>query len=466
MARARILVVDDEQDMLDVCADVLGKLPDVELALEQRAERAAERLGREAFDLLVTDVRMPSVGGLDLVRLARERDPEMPCLVFTAYPSVESAVEAMKLGASDYLAKPFLPEDLLKRAGRLLEARRLGDENRLLERQLERDYGFDELVGRSPVMTSVFETIRRVAPIEADVLILGETGTGKELVARSIHKRSRRCAGRFVPVDCGAIPEDLLESEFFGHERGAFTGAHTRSLGLVEFAHEGTFFLDEIGELSQRLQAKLLRVLQERTIRRVGGREEVPVNVRIVAATSRNLAEEVKQGRFREDLFYRVNVARVDLPPLRERREDVPLLVERFVERFAAEMGKEGVLVDPEVVEVLSRYPWPGNVRELQNVLKRALAMARHATLSVEDLPDEVVVAAGQPTTGEAAGFFHLREQRMAAFEREYFASLLRASNGDVSRAARDARVPRGTFYRLLKKLGLEPAAFRDDDGP
>ena len=466
MARARILVVDDEQDMLDVCADVLGKLPDVDVALEQRAERAAERLGREAFDLLVTDVRMPSVGGLDLVRLARERDPEMPCLVFTAYPSVESAVEAMKLGASDYLAKPFLPEDLLKRAGRLLEARRLEDENRLLERQLERDYGFDELVGRSPVMTSVFETIRRVAPIEADVLILGETGTGKELVARSIHKRSRRCAGRFVPVDCGAIPEDLLESEFFGHERGAFTGAHTRSLGLVEFAHEGTFFLDEIGELSQRLQAKLLRVLQERTIRRVGGREEVPVNVRIVAATSRNLAEEVKQGRFREDLFYRVNVARVDLPPLRERREDVPLLVERFVERFAAEMGKEGVLVDPEVVEVLSRYPWPGNVRELQNVLKRALAMARHATLSVEDLPDEVVVAAGEPTTGEAAGFFHLREQRMAAFEREYFASLLRASNGDVSRAARDARVPRGTFYRLLKKLGLEPAAFRDDDGP
>ena len=466
MARARILVVDDEQDMLDVCADVLGKLPGADVTLEQRAERAAERLGREAFDLLVTDVRMPSVGGLDLVRLARERDPEMPCLVFTAYPSVESAVEAMKLGASDYLAKPFLPEDLLKRAGRLLEARRLGDENRLRERQLERDYGFDELVGRSPVMTSVFETIRRVAPIEADVLILGETGTGKELVARSIHKRSRRCAGRFVPVDCGAIPEDLLESEFFGHERGAFTGAHTRSLGLVEFAHEGTFFLDEIGELSQRLQAKLLRVLQERTIRRVGGREEVPVNVRIVAATSRNLAEEVKQGRFREDLFYRVNVARVDLPPLRERREDVPLLVERFVERFAAEMGKEGVLVDPEVVEVLSRYPWPGNVRELQNVLKRALAMARHATLSVEDLPDEVVVAAGQPTTGEAAGFFHLREQRMAAFEREYFASLLRASNGDVSRAARDARVPRGTFYRLLKKLGLEPAAFRDDDGP
>ncbi len=465
MARARILIVDDEQDMLDVCADVLGKLPDVELALEQRAELAAERLGREAFDLLVTDVRMPRVGGLDLVRLAHERDPGMPSLVFTAYPSVESAVEAMKLGASDYLAKPFLPEELLTRAGRLLDARRLEDENRLLERQLERDFGLDELVGRSPAMLTVFNAIRRVAPIEADVLILGETGTGKELVARSIHKHSRRSAGRFVPVDCGAIPEDLLESEFFGHERGAFTGAHARSLGLVEFAHEGTFFLDEIGELSQRLQAKLLRVLQERTIRRVGGREEVPVNVRIVAATSRNLAEEVKQGRFREDLFYRVNVARVDLPPLRERGEDVPLLVECFVERFAAEMGKEDVVVDPEVIDVLSRYPWPGNVRELQNVLKRALAMARHSTLSVEDLPDEVVVAAGERATGETAGFFYLRELRIAAFEREYFASLLRASEGDVSRAAREARVPRGTFYRLLKKLGLDAAAFRPAGG-
>lgn len=330
---------------------------------------------------------------------------------------------------------------------------------------MERDFGLDELVGRSPVMLGVFDAIRRVAPIEADVLILGETGTGKELVARSIHKRSRRSAGRFVPVDCGAIPEDLLESEFFGHERGAFTGAHARSLGLVEFAHEGTFFLDEIGELSPRLQAKLLRVLQERTIRRVGAREEVVVNVRVVAATSRNLAEEVKQGRFREDLFYRVNVARVDLPPLRERREDVPLLVGRFVERFAAEMGKEDVVVDPEVIDVLSRYPWPGNVRELQNVLKRALAMARHSTLSVEDLPDEVVVAAGEPAAGETAGFFYLRELRMAAFEREYFASLLRASEGDVSRAAREARVPRGTFYRLLKKLGIDPAAFRPAGG-
>ena len=462
MARTRVLIVDDERDMLDVCADVLRKLPDVDLDVETQGQRALDRLAHESFDLLLTDVRMPRVGGLDLVRLARERDPQMAILVFTAYPSVESAVEAMKLGASDYLAKPFLPEELLKVAARLLEARRLRDENQLLERHLEKDYGFDEILGTSPAMQGVFETIRRVAEIEADVLIVGETGTGKELVARSIHKRSARKAGRFVPVDCGAIPEDLLESEFFGHERGAFTGAHARSLGLLEFAHQGTFFLDEIGELSPRLQVKLLRVLQERKIRRVGGRDEIAVDVRIVAATSRNLAEEIKQARFREDLYYRVNVGRIDLPALRDRREDISLLVEHFTERFASEMGRQVTGVDPEVLDVLARYHWPGNVREMQNVLKRALAMCRQPVLSVEDLPDEIVVAAGERPGAENGGFFHVRGQRVAAFEREYLTGLLRASAGDVSQAARDARIPRGTFYRLLKKHDIDPGTFRD----
>jgi len=460
-----VLVVDDEQDMLDVCTEVLGKLSDAELHVERQSQRALERLAQESFDLILTDVRMPRVGGLELVRAARQRDPQVAILVFTAYPSVESAVEAMKLGASDYLSKPFLPEDLLKVATRLLEARRLGDENRLLERHLERDYGFDEILGTGAGMQAVFETIRRVAEIEADVLIVGETGTGKELVARSIHKRSARKSGRFVPVDCGAIPEDLLESEFFGHERGAFTGAHTRSLGLLEFAHQGTFFLDEIGELSPRLQVKLLRVLQERKIRRVGGRDELAVDVRVVAATSRNLPDEIKQGRFREDLYYRVNVARIDLPPLRDRREDIPLLVEHFVARHAAEMGRQVTGIDAEVVEVLSRYPWPGNVRELQNVVKRALAMCRQPMLSVEDLPDEVVVAAGDRPGVDNGGFFHVRGQRIAAFEREYLTGLLRASAGDVSQAARDARIPRGTFYRLLKKHDIDPAPFRNHGG-
>ncbi len=470
MARTRILVVDDEKDMLDVCADVLGKIPGAEVQVETQSQRALETLRCESFDLLLTDVRMPRVGGLELVRAAREHDSQVAILVFTAYPSVESAVEAMKLGASDYIAKPFLPEDLLRTASRLLEARRLRDENQLLQRHLEKNYGFEEILGASAAMQGVFETIRRVAEIEADVLIIGETGTGKELVARSIHKRSQRKAARFVPVDCGAIPEELLESEFFGHERGAFTGAQARSLGLLEFAHQGSFFLDEIAELSPRLQVKLLRVLQERKIRRVGGREEIAVDVRVIAATSRKLSEEIKEGRFREDLYYRINVARIELPPLRERREDVPLLVEHFVGRHAVEMGRQVRSVDPEVLEVLSRYLWPGNVRELQNVLKRAIAMCRQTTLSVEDLPDEIVVAAGEGANGKTAskdgGFFEVREQRIAAFEREYLANLLRASGGDVSQAAREARIPRGTFYRLLKKHDMDPGPFRGGAGP
>ncbi len=461
MPRTRILVVDDEQDMLDVCADVLGKLPEADVQLESQGQRARERLARESFDLVLTDIRMPRTSGLEIVRAARERDPQVAILVFTAYPSIESAVEAMKLGASDYIAKPFLPADLLRAAARLLEARRLRDENQLLERQLRKDYGFDDIVGSSPAMQSVFETIRRVAAIEADVLIVGETGTGKELVARSIHTRSGRSSNRFVPVDCGAIPEELLESEFFGHERGAFTGANARSLGLLEFGHQGTFFLDEVAELSPRLQVKLLRVLQERRVRRVGGREELAVDVRVVAATSRNLAEEIKRGRFREDLYYRINVARIDLPPLRERREDIPLLVEHFIRRHAAEMGRVVEGVDPELLEVLSRYRWPGNVRQLQNVLKRSLAMCRGERLAVEDLPDEIVVAGGEAAGAEDGGFFSVREQRIAAFEREYLTTLLRASGGDVSRSARDARIPRGTFYRLLKKHEIDPAEFR-----
>jgi len=383
-------------------------------------------------------------------------------LVLTAFPSVESAVEAMKVGAGDYVVKPFLPDDLLRIARRLLDERRLRDENRLLERHVKRDYVFDEMVGRSPAMLAAFDTIRRVAPVEADVIVMGESGTGKELAARSIHKASRRSAGRFVPVDCGAIPDELLESEFFGHERGAFTGAHARSLGLLEFAHQGTFFLDEIGELSPRLQAKLLRVLQERRIRRVGGREEIPVDVRIIAATSRNLADEIKGGRFREDLFYRINVTQVKLPPLRERRDDVPLLLDHFVARYAGEMGKGAVKVEPDVVAALERYHWPGNVREMQNLVRRALAMCRGTTLTIEDLPDEVVSAAGERAVGEEDGFFAVRAQRMAAFEREYLAALMRTHLGDVAEAAVAAHMPRGTLYRLLKKHEIDPADFRD----
>lgn len=461
MSKTRVLVVDDEVGMLEVCAETLARLPDVVVWVESNGERAAERLAAERFDLLIQDIRMPGTDGMELLRLARQNDPDLAVLMMTAYPTVETAVQSMKLGAADYITKPFIPEDLLATARRLLEGRRLRQENRLLSRQVERPYVFDEIIGASPAMRVVFDAIERVAATHADVLILGETGTGKELVARSIHGRSPR-KGRFVPVDCGAIPEDLLESELFGHERGAFTGATSRSLGLLEFADKGTFFLDEIGELPTRLQAKLLRALQERRIRRVGGTDEIDVDMRVIAATSRNLEAEIAAQRFRSDLYYRLNVARIELPPLRRRNGDIPLLVEHFVQRYAREMDKGSVQLDEQAMEVLAGYAWPGNVRELQNILQRTLLMARGPRISADDLPDEIVVQSDMQTEGDTSqGFFALREHRVTAFEQEYLTHLLRRYRGDVSKAAREANLPRGTLYRLLKKHDLNPTDFR-----
>lgn len=461
MAKTRILVVDDEQGMLEVCSDTLQRLPEIDIVLENSSTRAAERIASETFDLIIADIRMPGLNGVELLRLARQSDPVLAMIVITAHPTVETAVETMKLGAADYIVKPFQPEDLLALTRRLLEGKRLREENRLLRRQLERTYTFSEILGKSAAMQSVFETIDRVSETDIDVLILGETGTGKELAARAIHQHSRRKDGPFVPVDCGAIPNELLESEFFGYERGAFTGAQARNMGLLEFANQGTFFLDEIGQLPPRLQSKLARVLQERKCRRVGGTKEISLDVRILAATSLNLEEEVRKERFRLDIYHRVNVARIELPPLRHRSEDIPLLAGEFAAKFAKEMGNGPVELSAEVMEVLMNYSWPGNVRELQNVLKRVLAMARRPVISLEDLPDEIVARAGELPAKKTGGFFQLRERRLAVFEKEYLRNLLVACHGEVAAAAREAQLPRGTFYRLLKKCDLNPADFR-----
>lgn len=461
MAKKRILVVDDEKGMLEVCAATLKKLPDATILVEQDSRRAVERVTSEHFDLLILDIRMPDIGGVEVLRRARAHDPNLAVLMMTAFPSVDTAVETMKLGAADYITKPFLPDDLLATANRLLETHQLREITRVFQRQMDRTYAFGEIIGTSGVMQTVFDMIERVAATNVDVLVLGETGTGKELVARAIHQRSDRSGHRFVPVDCGAIPEDLLESELFGHERGAFTGAHRRSMGLMEFAHKGTLFLDEIAELPLHLQVKFLRILQERRLRRVGGIEEIDVDVRIISATSRQLDEEVRRQRFRSDLYYRINVARIDLPPLRERKGDLPLLVSHFIERYAPDMGERVSGAEPDVLEVLARYPWLGNIRELQNTVKRALMMCRGSVLTVDDLPDEIVVGAGIHPAGGGGSFFDARQQRVAKFEREYLTALLTHCAGDVSRAAREAQLPRGTLYRFLKKYQLNPDDFR-----
>ncbi len=460
MLPRRVLVVDDEPGLLEVCRDTLSTLGDIEIDTESRGDRAAARLIERPWDLLIADIRMPGLDGLELLTIARQQDPEMPTLLMTAFPTVETAVESMKRGAADYIVKPFLPDDLRATARRLLESRRLREENELLSGYLERPYAFGDIIGGSVSMRAVFDAIGRVADTDVDVLVQGETGTGKELVARAIHQRSRRHVRHFVPVDCGAIPEDLLEAEFFGHERGAFTGAHARRLGLVEFASQGTLFLDEIDHLPAKLQAKLLRMLQERRIRRVGGSEELDVDVRVIAATSADLDEEVQKRAFRSDLYYRINVACIELPPLRQRTDDVPGLVAHFVERYSREIGREVMGVEHDALEVLTHYGWPGNVRELQNVIKRALVFSRRTEICVDDLPEDIVAAAGDLTV-DAHGFFALREQQSSAFEQTYLAQLLRTHHGDVTSAAVQARLPRGTLYRLLKKHGISAGEFR-----
>jgi DNA-binding NtrC family response regulator len=461
MPETRVLVVDDEPGMLEVCSEVLAEIPGVRVVTEQDSRLAAEILNAGSWELLITDLCMAGIDGLELLRLARARDADMPVLMFTAFPSVDTAVASMKDGAADYLTKPFLPDDLLLTVRRLLDARQLRAENRLLRRQVERGYAFGEMIGDSQAMQRVFDFIAQVATTDIDVLITGETGTGKELVARSIHQRSHRSDKRFVPVDCGAIPEDLLESELFGHERGAFTGAHTKSLGLLEFAHRGTFFMDEVGQLSPKLQAKLLRALQERRVRRVGGTREVEVDIRVLAATALDLQTEVEAQRFRMDLLYRINVAHIHLPALRQRTEDIPCLVRHYVARYSREMGREGIDLDEAAMEILCGYPWPGNVRELQNVLKRTIAMARRELILSEDLPEQVVSAAVVPGSTAKSGFFDLREQHVAGFERDYLERLLHACRGNISQAAVEARLPRGTFYRLLARHGFDPAQYR-----
>ncbi len=453
MSRWTILVVDDEPGMQEVCRDVLEEIPGSSVVCRDSAEAALEFLDSEEPDLVVTDIRMAGRDGVELLQEIRHAVPGLPVVLMTAFPTVETAVQALRLGAADYLIKPFRPEELLAIASRLLEDRRLRSEHRLLERRAQARSAAAP-VARSAAMGEVLDLARRVAATDTPVLITGETGTGKEVLARFIHAASPRAAGRFVPVDCSGIPESLVESEFFGHERGAFTGARERGIGLFEYADGGTVFLDEIGELPLALQPKLLRVLQEGCIRRVGGRREIPVDVRIEAATHRDLEAEVEAGRFREDLYYRLAVVRIHLPPLRERPEDIEPLARRFLEQGRREAGSGSLTLEPEFLEALKAYAWPGNVRQLQNVIRRAMALAPGPSLGVDCLPDEILLAGG---AREEAGF----RARVARFEREYLERLLRECGGRVQEAAERARLPRATFYRLLAQHGLQPQDYR-----
>jgi DNA-binding NtrC family response regulator len=466
MSAPRILIVDDEPDMLENCSRILSR-HGYSCVTAENGRAALALLEHEHPDVVLTDLKMPEVDGMAVLRHVHETDPALPVIVITAFATIESAVAAIKEGAFDYLPKDFSVDQLRVSVERALRHRGLAVENRNLRQQLQQALGLENIIGRSPAMTQVFELVKKAARSEANILILGESGTGKELIARAIHANSPRASRPFVPVDCASLPEQLLESELFGHEKGAFTGAVRSKPGLMEMAHRGTLFLDEICELPAPLQVKLLRVLQERQIRRVGGTSLIDVDVRLVSATNRDLPAAIAKGEFREELYYRINVVAIRLPPLRERAGDVRLLAHTFLKRYG--QGRVTAM-DDAVAEALDRYAWPGNVRELQNVMERACALAEGPAITVRDLPDHVrqpglkkaalpadlTAAAGDlPPAGADLTLKDAKEQWLQVLEVSYLRDLLARHRGNVSSAAKAAGIDRKTFHRLINKYGL-----------
>jgi two-component system response regulator PilR (NtrC family) len=441
--------------MRELLAIVL-KREGYEVMLAENGRMAVAALERGGIDLLVSDIKMPDMTGLDVLRAAKAADPGIEAIMVTAFASQETAIEALRLGACDYLIKPFDVDELKVKVRDKLESRRLRQENVLLKRALGSSHRFHNIIGRSDAMLEVFTLIETIARTTSTVLITGESGTGKELVARAVHFHSLRRDRPFVAVNCGALTETLLESELFGHVRGAFTGAETNKKGLIETAERGTIFLDEIGEMSPMMQVKLLRVLQERRFRRVGGTDESEADIRVIAATNRDLAAMVAEQRFREDLFYRINVIPVRLPALKERREDIPLLAEHFLAKYSGQMGKPLTGISQEALVLLQRYEWPGNIRELENVVERAVALERTPAILPESLPEHVrgvLSAAKTPVVLPEAGFdleLHVRN-----LERDYIAQALRKAGGVQVKAADLLGMSFRSFRYYAKKYNL-----------
>ncbi len=452
----RVLIVDDEKGMRDFLSIMLKKEGYAAQAVES-AEQAAEAIGRGDFDLVITDISMPGHSGLDVLKQAKTANPDTPVIMITAYASTESAVEALKLGAYDYIIKPFDVEELKIVVRNALEKRRLEHENRILKRELKEKFRLEEMVGDSPRMKEVFELIAKIAPTNSTVLICGESGTGKELVARAIHAGSPRHDRPFVSINCGAMPDELLESELFGHARGSFTGAVTAKKGLFEVADGGTLFLDEIGDTTAAMQIKLLRVLQERRIRRVGGTEETEVNVRVLAATNQDLDQMVRDRRFREDLFYRINVLQIKMPALREKREDIPKLALHFLVKYSRIMGKRITRISEEALKRLIEHDWPGNVRELENVVERAVALEPTDAITDASLSREV--RGGSRPAQEfpvALGDGGIDLERQLERLREHFMEeALRRAHGVQTRAAELLGMSFRSFRYFAKKYNL-----------
>jgi len=458
----RILVVDDEISMRQMLSFAL-KREGYDVSTAENARVALAILEKADVDILVTDVRMPEMSGVALLAEAKRIDPAISVIVMTAYGSKETVLDALRLGAADYVEKtPSLKDELSLRIRKELDRKRLQQENVMLKRTLKSAHQFSNIVGSSDAMIAVFQLVETIAPTNSTVLITGDSGTGKELVARAIHFNSPRRERPFVALNCGALSETLLDSELFGHVRGAFTSADANKKGLIEVADKGTIFLDEIGEMSPLVQVKLLRVLQERKFRRLGGTDEVDADIRIIAATNRDMTKMVADGHFREDLFYRINVIPLRLPPLRERRDDIPLLAEHFAARFAGQMGKTIKGISGGAMSLLQTYPWPGNIRELENAMERAVALERTPSILPESLPElvrsgshAVAAAATQQADGFPAAGFDL-EQHVKHLEKEYIAEALRRAGGVKVRAAELLGMSFRSFRYYTKKYNLK----------
>lgn len=451
-----ILVVDDEIGTRESLKMILKT--DYQVFLAKNAEEAFQQLETQLYDLILLDIILPDMDGLRVLEKIKQKDPEQMVIMITATKTIKTAVEAMKLGAYDYVTKPFDVDELRLIISRALSTQALKEENQRLWMEIDRSFGFDNIIGKSKVMRDIFKIVHQVANTRSTVLIMGESGTGKELIARAIHYHSPRKNHPFVTINCAAIPDTLIESELFGHEKGAFTNAIERKLGRFEMAHQGTLFLDEIGELSLMTQAKILRFLEEKEFNRVGGSKTIKVDVRLIAATNKDLPQQVKRGEFREDLFYRINVVPILLPPLRERKEDIPLLIEHFIKKFNSENQKNVKGITPEALQALMNYDWPGNVRELENLIERVVALTQNEYIRPEELPIPFTSISRTNGLKESVlsgklSFTKAEEE----FEREIILDALRRTKFVQSHAAELLGISRRILKYKMDKLGITP---------
>jgi len=457
---SRILIVDDEPDMLSACSKILKALGYQSVSV-QSGDQAIQIIQEDEYDVVLCDLLMPDTDGVKVLKAVQKYLPETPVIIFTAYGTIDRAVSVMKEGAFDFLEKPFEADHLKIILDKALKQRSLIRERDNLLSQLETKYNFDNIIGKSAVMKRVFNMVESVALSDSNVLISGESGTGKELIARSIHSRSKRKTKPFVPVNCSAFPENLFEAELFGYEKGAFTGAIKSKIGLLEYAHTGTVFLDEVCELPTTLQTKLLRVLQNQQLRHIGGNELIQIDVRLLSATNRDLQNALHNGLIREDFYYRLNVININLPPLRERKEDICLLAEHFLQKNLKSSMKEIDGFSDEVMNQLEIYHWPGNVRELENVVERAVTLSREKIISIAELPFELQSGDKNDFSLTKLSLIEAKQKAIEQIEKKYLLFLLGKHKGHVTKIAEEAQMTRRNIHRMLKRHHIDPNSWR-----